>query len=486
MYILLSQKYPGIGVERRSHQFNSIEKVIYDIYKTRSEIISKNIRNVSINFDEEIFDLLTNKFEYYDIYLNTDKDFIELNLKNSQHVEILNEKILSIFNNGLQVVKRDEYKECDKSNCDKNLYQMIFINIGFVKCRQLLSTNTAINLPIEKYIDLLLKDKNLIAVLIILDTFHDLKRVSFLTDVYKKMLKRNFFDDYLYYINNIYGKDIHDILKEILKRDNFEIHLFTSLVKKIKPAEFDHTTFFKNKLAIDVWGNRNVLKTNYDVNTIYTSYFDSNPTNSQFEEDVKYEKLCSSISFNILSSKILYKYNLNDKLEVSFKGVSDGIGNMNILTKTDVKSDQKVNDEILNWAAKLNNNFGITIEKLLKKGSYNTTNNTYNYSGKKSGPSIAEICAVILLMIYVEIQKGKSDLKTFFDLFESGFFIKRAGDLGQVLLAKKIGYIFATNDYIQACFSILNGNKTIVTCGNIKIYQSESSLDSVVNSMCYQ
>lgn len=504
--IIISKKLPcNRRVSKRifeKEQKINLENFIgkkYEKIDKENIYYNEKIKNIIINFDKEINNWLLDQLSYYHVYIieNDEKQdqllthSRELNLNDSNDMTILIGYLKKIFEKGL-IKKKEKWEINNDIYINGNDLYILFKNKVGQSCKKIIDEVLNKNKvdKIDEYAKLLFENDDALLSIFNLDTLHDLERVPFLKKTYQKLFNRNFMDDYKEWLKNnrYFTEEIFEISKEI----NFEKKLLANIIKNneilmkqnsLKEKEIIDLIKY-NKGSFDVWIERNKLQNQYFLNikNLYTSYFDSNPTNSNFDNDIEDIKKCSILSFNLGSIKITYRFDYDKNiLDIKFSFSTNKFKN-----PIKMATDNKIDNSCLlttNNSEKILENFEEIpefknyLEKIFEKGFYDFSSNTFTFNGKKTGPSVNMICAISLLLIYQDESLSKSlknndkfALNLIMMIFEEGFILKRIGDLGQILLANKFNYIFATNDHLQSIISILAGNKTLTTCGDIKLF----------------
>jgi hypothetical protein len=427
--------------------------------------------------------------------VNIDEEVEEI-LKTLENYTLKRQKIGSIETVFLSVdpnsdlYSKDEYKAIKSTiyTLLENGFQLgrtafVFNNTIYKKCGEYASDDTKKISISSRFIEGILKHPLL---LFILDTLHDIKRVTFLTTEYKRINKgRDFYADYKNFLKGKYGsffpRDLIDELFAIKDQRSMEMEVFIGVFRSLRIGTQDlkqllsENKFQKTRLAFDVWRYKGKDIENTDsfvLNTIYGAYFDSNPSNTQYPEDLVHEMECAKMGFTILDNSFEYNYDTRArKLVVSHSTQSNYNRFKSAYLDTNVPPYKKDVKILYEKGQRISDEYSVYLSKIYSFNRYFAERNEYNYVGKKVGPGIAELCAAALHITANSGIKGEESM----EFFENAFALKRAGDYGQIVLAKKLGYIFATNDYIQALTAVLNGVKVFTTCGTAKYI--ESTLD---------
>jgi hypothetical protein len=455
---------------------------------------TNSVKNILLNFDKEISNYwLSDVLPFFYIWYEGNKNKQQLDIENNnEHQMIIIDYLKKIFSSGLYKDNKT-WQIIQNQNTIKNSFILKFINKLGESCKNIVNEILLKNEQNYLYYysrKIMDTDEGILS-LFNLDTLHDISRVSFLEDTYNKLFKRNFMRDYKTWLYN--NRYLTEEIFTVKQQPNFEKKLLGYLIKNNDTLKKQNdmnreeiVEFIKNnnKGSVDVWTERKTLETDYrlKINNLYTSYFDSNPTNSNYKNNEKDIQNCNILRFNLGSIEVIYKYDNKDSLlEVEFSFSTNHFQNPTKM-KTNQREDRScvvLQDILENY--KSYPEFSEYIEKILYKCYYDNENNKFTFRGKKTGPSISMLCAIALLIIDRDknissgLKKGdKFSINLAMLIFEEAFMLKRIGDLGQILLANRLGYIFATNDHLQAIISILAGNMTMTTCGTIKFFYLEN------------
>ena len=270
---------------------------------------------------------------------------------------------------------------------------------------------------------------------------------------------------------------------DIFKEKSRESYIFNYILHKLNlDSNIEQTNLnsyinispMKEKASNDVWRYKTSLESKFKLETIFAAYFDSNPTNTVYDNAVS---RCNILSFTIMDDSFTYEYDKDTLRVVKENKTSFDYTNKFTISYVDITNRnkiKKVNNTYNTYVGKLDDP---TLVNILTKNmsKYSKDTNCYEYKGYRAGPGISELCAFSLYIIEKELDKNpflsKKNPSYIFDIMEGAFSVKRAGDFGQIVLSKYLGYIFATNDYIQSIISIMFGVKTITTCGSPIVYR---------------